>query len=69
MMASALESVTRQRLGLRPGEISVLCSWPKHFTLTDSSSLYPGVQIGTSKFSGKPDEMLGGNFAMNLHPI
>lgn len=36
---------------------------------SDSSSLYPGVQIGTSKFSGKPDEMLGVNFAMNLHPI
>ena len=25
-----------------------------------SASLHPGVYIGTSKLSGKPDEMLGG---------
>ena len=68
MMAGTLDSVTRRRLGLRPGQISVLRSWPKHFSLTVPISP-PGVQIGTSKFSGKPDEMLGGNFAMNLHPI
>ena len=26
-----------------------------------SASLYPGVEMGTSKLSGKPDEMLGGS--------
>ena len=31
--------------------------------------LLPGVQMGTVKLSGKPDEMLGGNLALDWHPI
>ena len=31
--------------------------------------LLPGVQMGTVKLSGKPDEMPGGNLALDWHPI
>ena len=35
----------------------------------DIVSLLSGVQMGTVKLSGKPDEMLGGNLALDWHPI
>ena len=41
--------------GSIPGRFIVLCSWARHFTLTVPLS----TQRGTSKLSGKPDEMLG----------
>ena len=33
------------------------------------ASLHPGVEMGTSELSGKPDNMPKGNFAMDWHPI
>ena len=41
-------------LGSSPGQVTVICSWARHFTLT--------VPFSTQeyKLSGKPDEMLGG---------
>ena len=43
--------------GSKTGRVTVLCSWTKHFTFSDS--LHPGVQMGMGRLSGKPDEMLG----------
>ena len=31
--------------------------------------LHPGVEMGNGELSGKPDGMLGGNVAMEWHPI
>ena len=50
-MVSALNSGSRGP-GSSPGRVIVLCSWVRHFTLT--------VPMGTSKLSGKPEEILGG---------
>ena len=56
-MVSALDSGL-SGLGLRPSRVVVLCSSERHLTLT--VPLHPGVNMGTSEWSGKPDEMLWG---------
>ena len=56
-MVSTLYSGSRGP-GLSPCRVIVLCSWARHFTL------YPGM--GTSKLSGKPDEMLEGYLTILL---
>ena len=45
---------------LSPAWVIVLCSWARHFTLTVPLSTQEDKIIGTSKMSGKPDEMLRG---------
>ena len=63
-MVSALDSGSRGP-GSSPVRVIVLCSWarPLHsqclFHYTHSASFHPGVLMGASKLSGKPDEMLG----------
>ena len=49
--------------------------WPGHCVVflgktlcSHSASLHPGVQMGTSKLSGKPDEMLGGDLRWTSIP-
>ena len=37
----------------------MLCSWVRHFTLTDSAPFHPGVQMGTGKLNA------GGNSVMD----
>ena len=44
--------------GSSPGQVIVLCSWARHFTLTVPLSTR-STSTGTGKLSGKPDEMLG----------
>ena len=56
-MVSALDSGSRGP-GSNPGRVIVLCTWERHFTLTVPLSTQE--YKGTSKLSGKPDEMLGG---------
>ena len=56
-MVSALDSGSTGP-GLSPGWVILLCSWARHFTLT--LPLSTQELMGTSKLSGKPDEMLGG---------
>ena len=46
-MVNALDSGF-SGLGFSPGQGTVLCSWARHFTC--SASLYPGVEMDTSKF-------------------
>ena len=58
-VVSALDSGLRG-VSLSPGQVIVLCSWPRHFTLTVPLSTQEYIIMGTSKLSGKPDEMLGG---------
>ena len=54
-MVSELDSGSRG-LGLSPGQVIVLCSWARHYTLTVPLS----TQVrSASKLSGKPDEILG----------
>lgn len=48
-MASRLvRSIPEQAVWVR-----ALCSWTKHFTLTDSCSLRKGVQMGTGEFNAE----------------
>ena len=58
-MVSALDSGSRGP-GSSPGWVTVLCSWVRHFTLTVPLSTQEYKLMGTSKLSGKLDEMLGG---------
>ena len=53
LVVSVLDSGLRGP-GSSPGQVTVFCSWARHFTLT--------VHLSTQeyKLSGKPDEMLGG---------
>lgn len=37
-----------------PGQVTVLCSWEKHFT--HNVSLHPGIKTSTSELSGEPGE-------------
>ena len=52
-------------LWVKTCQVNVLCSWVRHFSLTVHASLHPGVQMGTSKLSGKPVEMPQGNLAVD----
>ena len=67
-MVSALDSGL-SGLGLRPSRVVVLCSSERHLTLTVPR--HPGVNMGTSEWSGKPDEVLWGgeNLGMERHPF
>ena len=58
--------VERSRFETWPGQYDVFLS--KTLSSRDAS-LHPGVEwMGADKLSGKPDEMLGGTFAMDWHP-
>ena len=39
-------------------------AWSLYAVLGYGTSLHPGVEMGTDKLKGKPDEMLGGNHVM-----
>ena len=58
-MVSAHDSGSRGP-GSSPGQVIVLCSWARHFTLTVPLSAQEYKWVLTSKLSGIPDEMLGG---------
>ena len=53
-------------LGSRPGWIIVFLSKKPYSHI---ASLHPGIEMGTSELSGKPDNMPKGNIAMDWHPI
>ena len=57
-MISALDSGSRGP-GSSPGRGHCVVFLDKTL-YSHSASLHPGVQMGTSKLAGKPDEMLGG---------
>ena len=56
-MVSMLDSGLRGP-GSSPGQVIVLCSWARHFALIVPLSTQE--EMGTSKLSGEPDEILGG---------
>ena len=62
-MISALDFGSRD-LGSRPDWISLFVSLEQNPLPSQCLTLHPGVQMGTSGLSGKPDEMLGGNLGV-----
>ena len=63
-MISALDFGSRD-LGSRPDWISLFVSLGQNPLPSQCLNLHPGVQMGTSGLSGKPDEMLGGTLEWN----
>ena len=61
-MVSALDFRLRG-LGSSPGQVIVLCSWARHFTLTVPLSAQECKWV-LAKLSGIPDEN-----AVGLHPV
>ena len=55
-------------IGPTLGPSHVIVSLDKTLS-SHSVSLYPVTKMDPGKFLGKPDEMLGGNLALDRHPI
>jgi len=61
-MVGPLDSAGSSDPGSSPGRVIVLCSWTRHFTLTEP--------LSTQEYKWVPANlMLGGNPAIDQHPF